>query len=52
MIKQRLLNLIAMTICFVLVISFLGFGQNNVAAQGKEIILQNLMKTIREPLKL
>ena len=39
MIKQRLLNLIVMTICFVLVMSFLGLGQNNAAAEGKEIII-------------
>ncbi len=39
MIKQRLLNLIVMTICFVLVMGFLGLGQNNAAAEGKEIII-------------
>jgi len=39
MIKQRLLNLITMTICFILVISFLGLEQNNAAAKGKEIVI-------------
>ena len=39
MIKQRLLNLITMTICFVLVMSFLGLGQNDAAAEGNEIII-------------
>jgi len=39
MIKQRLLNLIVMTMCFILVISFLGLGQNSAAAKGKEIII-------------
>jgi len=39
MIKQRLLNLIVMTICFVLVMSFSGLEQNNAAAAGKEIII-------------
>jgi len=37
--KQRLLNLIAITICFVLVMGFLGLEQNNAAAAGKEIII-------------